>query len=508
MYGFYREVTIDKTKCGSADSTDFVVTIAGTYAYLATVANGGKVQNSSGYDIGVFLTSAIATKLDWELVEYDPTTGWVKINCRVGTLTVATDLKIYLAYGDATISTFQGNVAGTWNSGFVLAANLPNGTTLTANDSTSNGNNGTINGPVATFGPTGGAASFDGTNDNINFGAGSSIDDLVNKTFSVTLKRGAIGLSVDQGFAAKVASGGGFGGWWFYTRRDSDATNGGKLKLGQAWTGSTFETALWRGTTKINDTTNFYRIAFTYAAGSTANAPIFYIDGSVDATVLEQAAAGTRKTDAAFDLLFGERSYGDQDLNGILADARLSNVIRNGDWLLAEANNLLSPSTFYSIGSEVVIGTLYTLTITGGQATSGEIFKKTLRLLVGVQDEAGDIFRKVKLTFLGTQDETGILSFKTKKAFSGAMDMTGILTNRTLKIFSGLQDMAGTLSLLTKKVFTGGLDMTGILVATKRQFITLVGTMDMGGVITNVVVPTVISAYNNFMKWWIRRRYH
>jgi hypothetical protein len=68
-------------------------------------------------------------------------------------------------YGNSSITTDQSNPTAVWDVNFKGVWHLPNGTILSANDSTSNGNNGTINGATATTGEIAGGASFNGSND-------------------------------------------------------------------------------------------------------------------------------------------------------------------------------------------------------------------------------------------------------------------------------------------------------------------------------------------------------
>ena len=58
------------------------------------------------------------------------------------------------------------NASGVWDTNYKGVWHLPNGTSLTANDSTNNANNGTLSGtpPTATVGQIDGGASFNGTN--------------------------------------------------------------------------------------------------------------------------------------------------------------------------------------------------------------------------------------------------------------------------------------------------------------------------------------------------------
>jgi len=332
------------------------VLFAGTYAYLATVANGGSVTSSSGHDICFFSDSGLTTALDWELVEYDPTTGKLEAHIRVGTLSASTDTVFYLGFGDSGITTFQGDVAGTWNSGFALVAHLPNGTTLSANDSTSNANHGTVTNAVAATGKVGGGASFDGSGDSISFGSGASLDTLTTQTIEMWVKRGTVASSSDQHIASKeFDDGSGFGGWWFYIRRDSDGTHGGKLKFGRGWSTSTFQSAIWRASTKLNSTTPWYYCAVTYDAGSTSNDPIFYVNGVAETTTEEQSPSGTLLSDNPYSVKMGEGSYGENDFIGVQDEFRISNVIRSPDWILATYNSINDPSTFYAVTGSTVI---------------------------------------------------------------------------------------------------------------------------------------------------------
>jgi hypothetical protein len=74
-YAYQRSITIDHTKVPNTNQSNFPVLISGTYSYLATVANGGNVQNANGYDIIFTSDAACTTKLDHE-VETWPADEW------------------------------------------------------------------------------------------------------------------------------------------------------------------------------------------------------------------------------------------------------------------------------------------------------------------------------------------------------------------------------------------------------------------------------------------------
>jgi len=163
-YQYRKLITIDKTKVsGSGTLPNFPLLISSTDTDLKTTGNGGKVTNSSGYDI-IFTSSDGTTKLDHEIESYTGSSGefigWV----RVPVLTTASNTTLWMYFGNSSISTSQENKTGVWDSNFKAVWHLKDGTTLSAVD-TKGGNNGTISGAIAGTGQLDGAASFDGSED-------------------------------------------------------------------------------------------------------------------------------------------------------------------------------------------------------------------------------------------------------------------------------------------------------------------------------------------------------
>ena len=117
-YAHKQRITIDHTKCGSANSTDFIFCFSGTYAWLKTSANGGDLLNASGYDVNVYADEALTTPLKWERSVHVLTTGVVIFWIKIPTLTYATDTVIYIAYGDSSVTTDQSDKTGTWPSSY------------------------------------------------------------------------------------------------------------------------------------------------------------------------------------------------------------------------------------------------------------------------------------------------------------------------------------------------------------------------------------------------------
>ena len=168
-YTYSRSIAIDHTKVPNNDQANFPVLISGTYSYLATVANGGRVQNASGYDVIFASDSGCTTKLNHEVETYNAGTGAVNYWVKIPTVSHSSDTVIYMCYGNASITASEENKNGVWDSNFKIVAHLGNGTTLSANDSTSNASHGTITGATAASGGIDGGASFNGSSNTISF---------------------------------------------------------------------------------------------------------------------------------------------------------------------------------------------------------------------------------------------------------------------------------------------------------------------------------------------------
>jgi len=76
-YSYCKAVTASVSMVSGANHLpDYPLTVILTDPDLKTVANGGFVNGSSGYDIGFYPDcSGSATALNWEVESYSPTTG-------------------------------------------------------------------------------------------------------------------------------------------------------------------------------------------------------------------------------------------------------------------------------------------------------------------------------------------------------------------------------------------------------------------------------------------------
>jgi biopolymer transport protein ExbB len=340
-YSYYRSVTIDYTKCGTSNSTDFPVLVSFTDLNFRTVANGGRVQNASGYDIAFYSDSARTTPLFWEIDQYDASSGatgtcsfWVK----VPTLSVTANTVIYVAYGDTSISSFQSTATSVWSNGFVGVWHLKNGTTLSGADSTTNANNGTITSVTATTGKIDGGMASTGTG-GINVGNGTSLQITGDITLSAWVKQTSIPANGTMLIAKDKDTGG-----RAYTLSTQDTTpkaffyvNGGA------------STDIINGST-ILTVGNWYYIVGTRL--NSTKALNIYLNGSTNATQKTGTVASIPSATANATLGYREYTGFNGNLNGSLDECRIANVVRDSSWIFAEYNNQNSPSTFFTLGTE------------------------------------------------------------------------------------------------------------------------------------------------------------
>lgn len=345
-YSFSRTITYDNTKVPNTNQTDFPTLIcfnggaapcndAGlVLAALKVVGSGGKVQNSSGFDI-VFGTNITCTSLlNFDLEFYAPTTGNLAVWVKIPSLLTASPTVIYMCYGNPAIASFQGNTNGTWEANILRVYHLPNGTTLTAADSTVNAATGTlINTPTAVAGQIDGAANYVAASGQKITASSSGLPVTTALTISGWLKTtsaasqfwiswGTGGVALYMGYGAPTA---------------------GKPYLGDA-------TNFANGSTSINDGVWHY-IVGTYNG---SNSRIVYVDGASNGS----DAGSLTSTATLATLAIGA----DVNLGAFLCDCSTDEVrvtvgVRGPDWIATEFNNQGSPATFYAVGSEVALAT-------------------------------------------------------------------------------------------------------------------------------------------------------
>jgi hypothetical protein len=329
---FSRSLTIDHTKVPS-DQTNFPVSFAGTYTYLKTVANGGKVTSSSGYDIGFATNSTCASLITtFELESYNASSGAVSLHVKLATISSTVDDVIYLCYGNTSITTNQSN-ALMWSGQFKGVYHLGDGTTLAATDSTSNAKNLTLtNTPTVATGQTDGAGSFNGSN---QYATTASSLTSVGANFSMEawLKPSSLN-QIGMAFC----NGDDNGGFCLGVGLSGGSTGGDLVGLlsSVGWV-----TCLYT----FPNTTTWHHVAITYTF-STLSAGCY-----VDGTLINSNTTSAPATASAKTTIGGETIAG-RYFAGAIDEVRMTNTVLTADWIAATFNSYGNPGTFYTLGSE------------------------------------------------------------------------------------------------------------------------------------------------------------
>ncbi len=329
-FAWYSPISINAAQVPSTQ-TDFPVLVSQTDNRFKTIANSGHVANASGFDIRPYSDSGLTSALSYDLERYNATTGEVVMWVKVGSLSSSTT-PIYLAYGDASLST-DGTSTATWSNSFLGVYHLADGTTLNVNSATGS-NNGTNFGAAAAAGMIDGGASFIAVNTD-SIGCGSSMNPT-----AVTISAWAKGTTFPGSLNGVVCREGGSSHSTILLVNSS-----GKLfcyvsattNLSYNGTGShTLSTGTW------------YLLHLSYDSSAGL---VGYVNASSDNTV---AANGNCVTTATTFTIGADGATAGRYWNGSIDEARFSSVARSADWITTEYNNQSAPATFETLGTEVV----------------------------------------------------------------------------------------------------------------------------------------------------------
>src|SRR5579863_9088518 len=105
-WNYQRTITIDHTQVPTTQTT-FPVLFSGTYSYLATVPNGGQIQNTltvNGQvvpaDLYFFQDTTTQYTLPFEIASYNPVTGYIEVWISLPVISSTIDTVFYMLYGN------------------------------------------------------------------------------------------------------------------------------------------------------------------------------------------------------------------------------------------------------------------------------------------------------------------------------------------------------------------------------------------------------------------------
>lgn len=332
-YKYSRSVTINHQKVGATDLTNFPVLVGGTLPWLRTTGNGGQVEDASGFDVGFYSDPQLTQKLDWQVDKYTATTGLVAYWVRIPTVSAAVDTVFYIGYGDATINFDQTNPTAVWDSTFMAAYHLGDGTTLSLADATANARALTNNGAAtAAAGQINGGVNLASASTQFLSRAG------VNVPAAATLSAWVKATSLPNAYNTII----GLHAAAITPFIDLFVKSTGKIAAYFRVVGGTQVNYDGTGVATLS-TGTWYHVAATYVAGTGL---VGYVNGVQDgnianANALDQTAGPG--IEIGQDTPFAPRTW-----NGVIDEPRIANVARSASWVLAEYNNQLNPDTFYT----------------------------------------------------------------------------------------------------------------------------------------------------------------
>jgi len=341
------------------------------------ITGGANAAKSDGSDIRFSSDSAGSNGLHAEIVYWvqDATTDanrkaeiWVSCNP-----SSSADTTIYVWYKNPSATAPPANDAtfgsqGVWDSNYAGVLHLANGTILTATDSTSHANNGTLdNLPTAVAGQIDGAANFANSGGYVN-----NNEAISNASLSPTVAAGGP-ITIE---------------FWFYPQLSAATaqtivqfSDGGSNVLVASFDGGGNLVFSWNGGYQMMvaaaPSLNAWHHIVYAAPGTGGYTRLLYIDGV-------STGSGSGSPDPSFSVstyVLGASvgsgySYG---YKGSMDEFRMSSSVRSADWVQTEYNNQKSPSTFWTVGSPVGTGGgLFLPSTLSGIGSGGPFFQNQL----------------------------------------------------------------------------------------------------------------------------------
>jgi hypothetical protein len=168
----YKATVTFSAASGSGTNNNITLAFTGSDTKLKTVANGGQIQNTvtrTGVTVPAdfVLTNdstcgSLAGSYTWGIESYSASSGTIVGWVMIPSLNTSASVTLSVCVGNAAVSAYQGGAAGSeFDTNVSAAYHLPDGSTLSTIDFSSNANNGNQhNTPTAVVGEIGGGAGF------------------------------------------------------------------------------------------------------------------------------------------------------------------------------------------------------------------------------------------------------------------------------------------------------------------------------------------------------------
>jgi hypothetical protein len=329
-YQFGKQIEVQSSQVSGASALlDFTLLVSLIDPDLRSIANGGKVANSNGYDI-TFTQEDCSTSLSHQIEKYDPLTGeyiaWVKIP----SLSPSINTIIGMYYGNNTVVS-NPSTSLAWGANAAAVYHLSNND---FRDATSNGMNATNFSTVNIPGQIGDARSFNGSSHYLNVPeSGTTSLDLIELTMSAWIFPTNYNVVSDRGIILN---------------KESTYEMGLQDNTGAFQAASNPGCWRWAGT-RIIPLSTWSKVTIVFAGGIQKH----YVNG-VFIQSLSNCSNPLTFNDQ--NLRIGARGGNGGPSSyyvGNIDEVKITNREETADWIATEYNNQNTPSTFYTVSAEV-----------------------------------------------------------------------------------------------------------------------------------------------------------
>ncbi len=341
--GFERRILLEINPAnvsGITDLINFPLLVSFTHNDLRTTANGGDMQNPSGFDI--FYTAGDgSTPLEFEIEEYDGATGtiitWVKIPALSATATTG----LYLYFSNSSVFTNPSS-ATVWDTNYMAVYHFQND----VNDDGQNGND-LIDYSTSTNlnGKIGNAREFTGVGDYLEDPDAEDVylNGLDSLTISAWVKANSIGNDGGIMFGRNPSSPGNDNR--IGIRYDASGYGGTNIiKIAIRVNDNGTKKNMRRNSLNNVQTTNWQHIVLTWENGIVPN---LYIDGSLShGSYSSSAFAGVTASNSTLMVGRSSRDGPTTSWDGLIDEFRMDSSMKSADWVATEYANQNSPGTF------------------------------------------------------------------------------------------------------------------------------------------------------------------
>lgn len=337
-YNYRKSITIDSTKV-SGTQTNFPVLVSFTDPDLRTTANGGKVENASGYDI-IFRALDGFTPLDFEVESYTATTGQLVAWVRMPTLSGSANTSFYMYYGSSAVTASQENPNAVWLDDYraVYHENQTPGVSSQLN-STPYGvtlSNLNMQGAASLVdAKIGKGINFDGTNDYQE--SSGNFMNPGNTDWTIEVWARSLRNAGSNEIIVQTEDGSGTGRSLIYK-------NNPNYHIDSYHNGTAYDS------TQTMSVGPWYHIVLVH--NNSANQLRWYINGALKTTNNGVAVESNNPSSWLFGRTKASNAPNLNYFRGILDEIRLSLFQRSANWIATEYRNQDSPSTFYTVGTE------------------------------------------------------------------------------------------------------------------------------------------------------------